>query len=333
MPSNPTLSNAPITTSSATPISVPNFSPPVPTTRIGDVVRNSASIPTLSFPLDMPKLYFFMDIAKYSRASLLKLGTLTTDSYIYLPVPIQMMDHMSVAYDPQNLGMATGALFDQFNKSIEQLRIDQVQSHTNAAPAKRIGEQVGAVAAVAAATVLQAAPALSTTARAMYGYAPNQFLTILLKGPEYKVFELTWKFSPNKPEEATNLRLIVQKLNNSMSPGIGVGGAVFTFPDVFRLGFMPNSKYMYKFKPAVLMNFAVNYAPGGMAAFYRADAKTENLQAPEGMEIRCKFMELEYWLNGDFNDTNDPYDTTTGRKERSAYDILYGPTAPEIPLP
>lgn len=307
--SNPNLSNAPINTNAAAPVAAANLNPPVSPARIQSIVDKSGQLQRMVYPIDQPKVNFVMDICKYSRANLLKLGTLTSEKEIYLPVPIQMLDHQQVDYDPQNVGMPSGAAFNATNDALKGIAKEGISVQSVVAAGKSVVENAATIGAVVGAQIIEKSPTISTLAQAMMGYAPNQFLTILLKGPAYKVFELTWKFSPNRPREAEILRKIVQTLNNSMSPGLGPAGAIFTFPDVFRMGFMPNSKYMYKFKPAVLKNFAVNYAPGGMAGFYRPDAATGGLQAPEGMEFRCRFMELEYWLNGDFNDSTDPYNT------------------------
>ena len=66
---------------------------------------------------------------------------------------------------------------------------------------------------------------------------------------------------------------------------------------------------MYKFKPCVLEAFLVNYTPTSRAAFYKGQ---EN--APEGMIFTMRFIELEYWLDGNVSDSNDPFDvyTTSG---------------------
>lgn len=163
-------------------------------------------------------------------------------------------------------------------------------------------------------------------ARSKLGYSPNSILTIFLKGPKYKRYQLSWRVSPKNPAEARSLQQIVLLLNNSMSPDITVASLFglgllswFKFPKVFFPEIHPNSQYMYKFKPAVLENFVVNYTPGGQAAFYRESNQTKltggtsgdgNGNAPEGLEIQMQFLELEYWLAGDFKDNNNPRDTS-----------------------
>src|SRR5215218_6342442 len=56
----------------------------------------------------------------------------------------------------------------------------------------------------------------------------------------------------------------------------------------------------------VMEDFDIDYTPMGHAAFY---AGQEN--APEGVNIRMRFIELEYWISGNFNDSNDVEDVYT----------------------
>ena len=185
-----------------------------------------------------------------------------------------------------------------FNTEAERSRVAQV-----------------AIAAAGAAGIK--IPALS----AFYGYSPNQFLTILLKGPKYKRVQFAWTLSPNSDKESFVLKNIIRTMNNFMAPGLVLNGALFKFPKVFQLSILPNSLYMYKFKPAILENFHINYVPAGVPAFNRrmqlgGVGEDGFLNAPVSVQISMQFMELEYWLEGDFKDTNDPGDirsTTNGR--------------------
>lgn len=183
------------------------------------------------------------------------------------------------------------------------------------------GAAVGGSGAGAAwFAALQAPMGVGPGLQAWSGYSPNQFFTILLKGPTYKRNEFIWKLSPNNPEEAMAINKIIRKLNNAMAPGFADSmGLLFSFPRVFTISIMPNSMYMFKFKPCVLENLTANYTGAGRNAFLRADPITSGIEriplvtrkplnAPESIELRLRFMELEFWLTGDFRETNDPSD-------------------------
>lgn len=156
------------------------------------------------------------------------------------------------------------------------------------------------IKAVAQAAALQAPFGVGPGLQAWSGYSPNQFFTVLLKGPTFKRNEFIWKLSPNSPDEAMAINKIIRKLNNAMAPGLFAGGLMFSFPRVFTISIMPNSRYMFKFKPCVLENLTANYTGAGRNAFLRADSVTAGRNAPEFIELRLRFMELEFWLTGDF---------------------------------
>jgi hypothetical protein len=175
----------------------------------------------------------------------------------------------------------------------------------------------GAVGAIPGAAAQQGlgAGTIGTAAATLLGIAPNQFLTIVLEGPKYKMFEFQWRLSPNSPTEADDLRRVINAFKNHMSPGVRLDGALWSFPHVWRIGFLPNSKYLYKFKPAVLMSFTANYTPQGHPSFHRPDPLTpgdsnDPLGTPACVEISARFLELEYWLHNHFNDTNNPWDAS-----------------------
>jgi hypothetical protein len=65
---------------------------------------------------------------------------------------------------------------------------------------------------------------------------------------------------------------------------------------------------MYKFKPCVCDNFTVNYAPGGRAAFYRNGTGTVGDNPPAQVQIVAHFIELEFWIEGNVTDSNNPDD-------------------------
>jgi hypothetical protein len=302
------------------------FRAPVSTQKINATLDNLTSYDTLQFPSDRPKYYMSMQIANYSRQSLLQLGTLTPRETIILPLPTQLVDAQGVSYQETALGafgaavqavtndgslmkntidatnqlVTEGNLPGAFNKGYDMLKEAASQGRNTS-----LAGAVQGAAGVGANWALGGSNNPATAVAGVLGYSPNQFFTILLKGPNYKKHQFSWKFSPRNEQESRNLRLIIQKLNNYMAPGLRLSGAIFAFPQIFQLAFMPNSSYMFKFKPAVLESFVVNRAGAGMPAFYRASLGTDNLNAPESIEIQCSFMELEYWIAGDFKNVED----------------------------
>ena len=318
----------------------PNFQPPTSTDFIRKNLAATQYINKLQFPDDMPKYWTNLGMSTYNRASATRAAIINPTDNILLPLPLQLMDNHGVAYDEVELGRAGGAFMnnapglpDWATKAMggSPAKTQQGTANPNVSnPAGYfkqawdwvVGKAEG-VAGAAGSAVLDYTGTLGQAAQAAYGYSPNQFLTILLKGPMYKRNEFTWKFAPRSPSEARAINKIVRKLNNAMAPGLQGGGFLFSFPKIFTVSFMPNSQYLFKMKPCVLENMVINYTPGGRNGFMRADPITAGywdggstymgaLNAPESVEIRVRFLELEYWLKDDFIEDNDPSNVSAG---------------------
>ena len=137
------------------------------------------------------------------------------------------------------------------------------------------------------------------------GLSVNQFMTVMLKGPEYKQRRFAWRFSPQSEQETNNLKFIIRLLNNSMAPSLaGIGSAFWAWPKILKPKFVHSSgeytlmQNTYGMKPSVITDFSVNYTPNGNFSPF---ART---RAPTSVDLMITLMELEFWLAGDFNDTN-----------------------------
>jgi hypothetical protein len=75
------------------------------------------------------------------------------------------------------------------------------------------------------------------------------------------------------------------------SPG---NSGFFQAPKIFAPHFFTNEFYLYKFKPCVLENMAVNYTSSGAPAFYSSTG------TPDTVELRLSFIEVEFWFNGQY---------------------------------
>lgn len=275
----------------------------------------------LNYHTENLKYFLELHVRDYSRASVMTVAKGQTRGVVVLPLPINLVNPMTIDYQ-EEASSALAQLSGMGNYTSGQEGNTSIQGETSG------------VGAIQAATLL-GSPGL----QAMTGYSPNQFMVVLLKGPKYKVFEMSWKLSPKNATESENLRQIIKFLNRSMSPGLEFGQTLFSFPKVFNLRFVPNHEKLYRFKPAVLQNFVVNYAGGGMPMFFGES------QAPESVELRMTFMEIEYWLNADFVDESNAFAgrgenvTVTGNYAQDLIDAFkpsepttdQNPTNPAVP--
>ena len=301
------LSNAPVRTTTAT--------NPMPRAMGGGVsgldatiaAKSGSSSGALQFPQDRAKYYTVIDIFEYSRQDLTIVGSnspvTSGASRIFLPLPANLQETQANYYSEEPLGVFAGAATASISSSVSQG--GQLFTGENLIG---IGAALGADQALQASGALNSKPA--GILQAMTGVAPNEFFTVLFKRPLYKTHQLTFKMSPQNFKEASTIRKIIHTLHKSAAPSLTADQMVFTFPKILRIAYMPNPGYIFKFKPSVIESFTVNYAGGGTPAFYR-DSQGDlsgNNNAPESVDIVLQLKELEYWIDNNFQDTNNPYD-------------------------
>lgn len=294
-------------------------------------VKRTTTIDTLTFPGDRPKFYVAIEILGYHRfdghgAGMFQVSRMDHQNSIIMPLPQMLTDANMVTYDQAELTLAGGGAGQILANSRNAMNNAQnatsgiTQSVTDNAPlaaglgAAAVGGAVTGFIANRTGIPTSLTRSLGTNAARLAGYTPNQFLTILLKGPAYKKHSLRWLVSPHNPQEAKNLQQIINVINNAKAPGVTAGGAIFTFPSVFRVSIMPNSQFMYKFKPAVVESFTVDYTGGtGIPNFKRSSISGLGQDYPPGLlQIELNLLELEFWLNQNYSDDNDPNNVSTG---------------------
>lgn len=283
-------------------------------------------IETLRLPHDTPKYWLSMSLSDYSRLSLNEINRTNISKNIILPFPSKLMDTNSVGYDDHfELGQIEGYVLGTYqNKTIGQSGTSVFSSEGLATllsglSSSALAALTGAIRSAGfesiGAYVASLGNVVGDIARVTSGYSPNNFLTVLMRGPVYKQYQLEFAFSMNTPQEAETLRQIVKTLNNAMAPKMTPGGGFFEFPKIFQIALNPNSQYLYKYKPAVLVDFTLDYTPHGQAAFHSASNYTTGLNAPESVRMAMTFMEIEFWLRGDYTEDNNPTNTVGPRRE------------------
>ena len=257
----------------------------------------------LRFPDDTPPYYLTLSVNQYSRQSWREVGTLTERGRIILPLPREMIDNHNIRYDIEPLGIAGSLGFDAIGalNAGDASQLGSLATRAGVGLAETAaGQAVGAFGALGGASSNAGKGVLGAA-----GIAVNDFMTVMLKGPEYKRRDFIWRFSPRTASETSSLRRIIQYINNCMAPSItqNLGSAFFTWPRIwqptFTWGGDPQllSLTTFRMKPSVITDFNVNYTPNGVFAPFAST------KAPSSVDIRISFLELEFWLSGQFNDT------------------------------
>jgi hypothetical protein len=258
------------------------------------------SISTYVFPGDIPKHHF--SIYEYSITGV----TARQLQQIYvLPLPRTLTDSKSINYnDGFNIIGSIGALV--------------------AAGGNLAGGVKGGVVATAGQFLLQSVQGAGQAAIKTLsggGLSLNNLNMVTLDIPQFQRFSLDFILAPKTKKESDELNMIIFNLKKYSHPegsweAFGVK-LVLKFPRIYLMAFNPSPKYLYKFKPCVIENITINYAPSG-TAFYKVDGES----VPEAVHMHLQCKELEVWIQENFKSsmqqpTSNPFDSIS-------YSGMYG---------
>lgn len=265
---------------------------------IGQTVDPTAALeaqnggfPILRYPLDGGEYFLALVINNYVRPSMLQPLSLTGKSIIALPVPAELIDSQNITYTPQNLWAAVGA-------ASEYAAQQMYGSAGQGAPGQTVGGMAGLLKGIIGRTAKGSANivgGLGDAAAQLLGMAPNPFLTVQFLSPNFKQYMMNWSFSPNTPAESQQLNLIINTLKRHSLPSLNsaTGGLFFNYPDIIKPILYPNSDLMWMFKYCVIQNVMVNWAAGGVPAFYAGTKQ------PGVVQLQLQMLEIELWTSDD----------------------------------
>lgn len=251
----------------------------------------------ITFPSDLlgskldKQFYISFRFEQYQKRSLSQQAFKEYRGGLRLPVPNNLRDDHSADYSTPELGSFFGAATDAVARSTGTagaLTSEQLSS--------TLREGGSQIAGAAAASLLNryAPEQLRNAFSAVSGLALNPFQTVLYRSPRFKRHSFMWKLIPRNAAESDILRQAVQMFQYHMLPDISrSSGVLFTFPSMVQINLMPVDSYLYKFKPAVVTDCRVNYAPASGPSFYKQTA------APTAIDLSIDCLEIEFWTKRD----------------------------------
>jgi hypothetical protein len=137
--------------------------------------------------------------------------------------------------------------------------------------------------------------AAGTVIEQAMGVAPNPWLTVVYQGPNFKDFKFSWKFSPDTAADSTVLLSVLNTFKKNMHSNLNAAtnGVYLDYPRMVRPRFVPNDNTLWTFKYCVLKEVVVNWASGGLPAFFH------QTMAPVEVELVIVLQEIELWFRND----------------------------------
>lgn len=221
------------------------------------------------FPKDIGKYWIFLGFESASYTSIT--GTSNpitsrrgTDSII-LPVPMNLADVNRLEYQAV-----------QLTNVAAQTAADIVSGAS-----KTVGNIIGGLG-----QILTGATAV---AGSLSGYNVNTAQTLKFVQPSLKNHTFSWKLVPSSPAEAKAIDNIIKAIKKNIYPTITGGGLVFKYPNLVNV-ILYNDNKMYRFKPAYVESFSVNFTPEGGPAFHKDEY-------PVAVQIDMQITENAVWTS------------------------------------
>jgi len=267
----------------------------------------------LKFPNDLPSKYHcsiqFYDYRRpdpFSSLMTLQQTIGPGRDGIVLPLPAQLIDSQKLnwAQTTAPVGEAvTDALQGDFGGAFQAGAATLLSGAGTMAAASVGSDLSGMIAGAIGGAISDSVKVALQKA----GLALNPVLTQQFNHPEFKSHQFSWKFSPDSIDESGTLESIIEAIKYNSLPDVSAGGMFFNYPSIALIKMHTGPKELYKFKPAVINDITVNYAPTNTPAFHAGTS------APALVQVTISFIEIV--LNTRKN---------TARDNRNPFDISFG---------
>ena len=230
--------------------------------------------------------------------------------YIYLPVPQQITDNISVDYaqDTMNplqaagLAAASGLIGKPGETLKSAMQIMQTAAGTAIGPdTKKMLTTILGGSAINQLGANVNAQSLITRAS---GQVLQSNMELLFNAPTLRSFQFVYDFAPHDPEEASEVMQIIRVMKEAIVPKKGSNAGLFiNSPDLFQLEYITANgrehPFLNKFKVGAVSDISVNYTASGTYATYGG-----SLRAPVHIQMSFTFKELNPIYQEDYDQTD-----------------------------
>lgn len=186
--------------------------------------------------------------------------------YILLPLPINIIDALSINYTTTSLGSAAAGF---------SLGTDVAQAIQN-------GGSLSDPALSAANYIIRSA--IGSAGTAFLGNVPNPFAANVFENVEPRSFNFQFNIQPKNAQESENIRSIINIIRYYALPNPTDNGLLLEVPWEWELGFL-NTDYLYSFSRCALTRMEANYTQTGGAVFFETGA-------PKDIVLNLEFREI-----------------------------------------
>jgi hypothetical protein len=247
-----------------------------------------------SFPSDAAPYNFQVMFGEYNPKLALRGRTdIKHDLMITLPIPANLMSVTGLDYASMDLGAFGG----EGAKAMEQI----VNSANPIAALNELIKRAGsgdsyfkeALPILIRRAVSGLAPTVGGVVDLIRGDTPNPHVAVTFNSVKLRTFTYSWRMSPSSRAESEQLHRIIKLLHSRILPS-KQSAFTLSYPNQCLIQIQPDPlNQLFAFKPAVVTDMSVNYAPSGIPSFFRDNMPTE-------VELSLSFQEIQIRTSGDY---------------------------------
>jgi len=182
-----------------------------------------------------------------------------------LPIPRKVNDNQAVIWEAESF--ASSAAQAALSTQVAQRRAGLLANIVNAFR--------GPIEAFAGATV-------------------NPFLWMLFKQPTFKEYTFNWTLTPSNEQETRDIAFVINHFKENMLPFLSTGSLIYGYPNIVLVKFYPDDKFMFRFKPCVVLAVASDYTAAGGPSFFK------RTNAPTTINFSVILKEIDLWTREDY---------------------------------
>ena len=254
-----------------------------------DRIKNNISVNGMDakvvnqYPEHIGNYYFSMKFANYIRPAPQARASLEFNEAFILPLPRELKESFDVEVSPGATNMAGGIA-------------DAVTSYFTGGTAR----PSDAAETLLLSRLVQAAGEFGDVIGQVAGAVPNPHIAAIFSGIGLRMHRFEWTFAPRNAAESKKLQDIIWKLKANSLPSYSTNGtAALQYPqlvqiDLYPWASLPDEEKLIRFKPALLKDITINYAPQGIPSFFAGTKQ------PTFIQLSLEFLETEIWTGNQY---------------------------------
>jgi len=217
-----------------------------------------------------------------------------TDFSVTLPLPANLLTNTALDYSNVNLGAIGGELLgvarelvgsDDFFATLNS----QIQNGLTTATGGNASSSD--LRTVLLRRLLSVNQTVAAGVDLIDGSTPNPHVGVTFNNVRLRTFSFTWRLSPSSAEESEQLHKIVRTINKRILPSKR-SQFLLRYPNQCLLALRPEPlNDLFQFKPCVMTDMTVNYAPSGIPSFFKDQRPTEVQLSMSFQEIQIRTAE------------------------------------------